>query len=191
MFFTKLTINNETEIEKEDDGGSVCVVGSLRSTISDSDTVEDNTEYVRNTDEIFEMDEEQRNCFNKWKEQTFNNNETQTETETRDSCNHTFMNEKINEDDEDENRADRIYVISLDNIPYYYEHDLTAARAKMWSVATEIMKEADNDDYTFNSRCIFANSCQNKISVVSQYSFLGLNYNHTISELEINYVIKE
>jgi hypothetical protein len=53
------------------------------------------------------------------------------------------------------------------------------------------MKEADNDDYTFNSRCIFANSCQNKISVVSQYSFLGLNYNHTISELEINYVIKE
>jgi hypothetical protein len=188
MFFTKLTINNETEIEKEDDGGSVCVVGSLRSTISD--TVEDNTESVENTEGIFEMDEEQRNCFNKWKEQTFNKN-NETETETRDSCDQTIIDEKLNEDDEDENRADRIYVISIDNIPYYYEYELRAARAKMWSVATEIMKEADNDDFTFNPRCIFANSCQNKLSVVSQYSFLGLNYNHTISELEINYVIKQ
>jgi hypothetical protein len=186
MFFTKLTINNETEIEKEDDSGSVCVVGSLRSNVSDS-VVEETIESAENTEGIFEMDEEQKNYFNKWKEQTFNNKNN--DTETRDSSNQT--DEKLNEDDEDENRPDRIYIISIDNIPYYYEHDLISARAKMWSLGTEIMKEADSDDFTFNPRCIFANSCQNKISVVSQYSFLGLNYNHTISELEINYVIKE
>jgi hypothetical protein len=169
MFFTKLIINNENEIEKEDDGNSVCVVGSLRSTISD------NTESIENNDGIFEMDEDQ----------------TLNKTETKDSSNQTTIDEKINEDDEDENKNDKLYVISIDNIPYYYEQDLISARAKMWSLGTNIMKETDNDDFTFNPRCIFANNCQNKISVVSQYSFLGFYYNHTICELEINYVVKE
>lgn len=175
MFFKNLTITENENEKEEDDGGSVCVVGSLKSNISDS---------VVDNNEVFEMEEEQKNYFNKWKEQTFTGEKSpKQQTVIDNDC------DKINENDEDENRKDKIYVISIDSIPYYYEYDLKSARIKMWNIATEIMNEI-NDEFTFNSRYIFTNS-QNKISVISPYSFIGLNYHHTISELEINYVIKE
>jgi hypothetical protein len=56
MFFTKLIINNENAIEKEDDGSSVCVVGSLRSTISDNtESIENNDDESERTEALYEF----------------------------------------------------------------------------------------------------------------------------------------
>jgi len=96
--------------------------------------------------------------------------------------------EKINEDDEDEYSVDKLYIISLDGVPYYYENDLISARSKMWDIANNILKKDSEKDFE-NPNYIFTNNL-NKVSLISPYNFFGLNYHHTICELQIDYVVR-
>ena len=96
--------------------------------------------------------------------------------------------EKINDDDDDEDSVDKLYIISLDGVPYYYEHDLISARTKMWDIANNILKKDSVKDFE-NPNYIFTNNL-NKVSLISPYNFFGLNYHHTICELQIDYVIR-
>lgn len=97
-------------------------------------------------------------------------------------------NEKINDDDDEEDSIDKLYVISMDTVPYYYENDLVSAREKMWKIANNLLKKDSVDEFD-NSNYIFTNDL-NKVSLISPYNFFGLNYHHTICELQIDYVIR-
>ncbi len=101
--------------------------------------------------------------------------------------NDVVVHDKLNEDDDDENVVDKLYVISIDGIPYYYENDLTSARSKMWAIANNLLKNDSQHNETTNY--IFTNSL-NKVSLISPYNFFGLNYHHTICELQIDYVTR-
>ena len=48
--------------------------------------------------------------------------------------------EKINENDDDEDTEDKIYVISLNGSPHFYESNLVSARATMWKIANKLLK---------------------------------------------------
>ena len=96
--------------------------------------------------------------------------------------------EKINYDDDDEDEVDKLYIITIDDIPYYYENDLPTARSKMWSIANNLVKN-DNNNLENSNNYIFTNNL-NKVSLISPYSFFGLNYHYTICELSIEYVIR-
>ena len=96
--------------------------------------------------------------------------------------------EKINPSDDGENVYDKLYVISMDGIPYYYEDDLVSARTKMWAIANNLLKKDSLDEFD-NTNYIFTNNL-NKVSLISPYNFFGLNYHHTICELQIDYVVR-
>ena len=68
-----------------------------------------------------------------------------------------------------------------------YENDLTSARSKMWAIANNLLKNDSQHNETTNY--IFTNSL-NKVSLISPYNFFGLNYHHTICELQIDYVTR-
>lgn len=174
MFFRK--VNDEQEKE---DNSSICVVGSLKSNISDHNEifeleedkkVEVDVKVEEKEGDVKEDDDNETTCTE---------NEDEFTSETKD---------KLNEDDDLEDNQNKIYIISIDTIPYFYENELQTARDHMWKLADKIINEK-KDEYFDNSRYIFTNDL-NKISVISPYNFLGLNYHQTICELDIHYVIK-
>jgi hypothetical protein len=122
-----------------------------------------------------------------WNADKFVNNDDENTNEEDQNINED-IDEKINEDDCDEDSVDKLYVISLDGIPYYYENDLISARSKMWDIANNILKKDSVKDFE-NPNYIFTNNL-NKVSLISPYNFFGLNYHHTICELQIDYVIR-
>lgn len=126
--------------------------------------------------------------FNKWKnsinsEEKKNCNQCTCEKEDEN------IEEKLNEDDCDEDLSDKLYIISMDGVPYYYENDLVSARSKMWTIANNLLKNDSVHDFESNTNYIFTNNL-NKVSLISPYNFFGLNYHHTICELQIDYVVR-
>ena len=99
--------------------------------------------------------------------------------------------DKINENDDDEDIEDKLYVISLDGSPHFYEADLVSARTTMWKIANNLLKSKKDSSsfYVENNKYIFTNNL-NKVSLISPYNFFGLNYHYTICELQIDYVIR-
>ena len=77
----------------------------------------------------------------------------------------------------------------MDGVPYYYENDLVSARSKMWTIANNLLKNDSVHDFESNTNYIFTNNL-NKVSLISPYNFFGLNYHHTICELQIDYVVR-
>jgi len=157
------------------------------------------------TDELSNNDLElKKECFNKWKnsdsekcdEKNIHCNQRNCDFFNNDcnQCKKSYNNEeeKLNEDDCDEDVSDKLYIISMDGIPYYYENDLVSARSKMWTIANNLLRKDSSlvhDDFENNTNYIFTNNL-NKVSLISPYNFFGLNYHHTICELQIDYVVR-
>jgi len=95
--------------------------------------------------------------------------------------------DKLNDDDSDEDIDEKLYVISIDNIPHYYEENLENARKKMWDIANLLIKSScqnfDTTDYY-----IFTNSLD-EIKIIAPYNFLLLKYHHVLFEFKIDYVL--
>jgi len=130
--------------------------------------------------------------FNKWKNST-NSEEKKTCNQCTSEKEDENIEEKLNEDDCDEDLSDKLYIISMDGVPYYYENDLVSARSKMWTIANNLLKKdyssSSVHDFESNTNYIFTNNL-NKVSLISPYNFFGLNYHHTICELQIDYVVR-
>ena len=150
------------------------------------------------TDELSNNDLElKQECFNKWKNSTnLKEKKTCCNQNNCNQCkcyrNDDAIEEKLNEDDCDEDLSDKLYIISMDGIPYYYENDLVSARSKMWTIANNLLRKdssSSEHDFESNTNYIFTNNL-NKVSLISPYNFFGLNYHHTICELQIEYVVR-
>ena len=98
--------------------------------------------------------------------------------------------EKLNENDEDEDVSDKLYIISLNDVPYYYEDDLDSARKTMWNLAKNMLykNSLENDDYESTSY-IFTNNLNN-LSIITPYNFLFFYYHQTLCDVKIDYVTK-
>ena len=107
------------------------------------------------TDELLSNNdlELKKECFNKWKnsdsekcdEKNIHCNQRNCDFFNNDcnQCKKSYNNEeeKLNEDDCDEDVSDKLYIISMDGIPYYYENDLVSARSKMWTIANNLLRK--------------------------------------------------
>ena len=95
----------------------------------------------------------------------------------------------LNENDTDErNEKSKIYIISVNSIPLYYEHTLDEAKNQMLNMANYFVENL-NIDYG-QGHIIVTDSELKNAKVIAPYNFLMLTYNHVIHELTIEYAIK-
>lgn len=95
------------------------------------------------------------------------------------------LQSKLNYYDEDEDKEDRLYIISIDNIPHLYAKDLKELRAKMWEIANVLLKSSKNES---DGYYIFTNNL-NEIKIICPYDFFILKYHHVLYEIKIDYVL--
>jgi hypothetical protein len=132
---------------------------------------EDEDEVVKEEDEDEVVKEENdilKESFNKWKN----------------------IKVKINDSDSDEDNENVIYVVSIDNTPYYYDKDLVSARKNMWKLAHQYIISDENDDEMgiSNDKYIMTNN-PNNIQIVSPLDFLFFRYSNVLHVLKIDYII--
>ena len=96
----------------------------------------------------------------------------------------------LNCNDEDESTIeDKVYIISMNNIPYFYDDNLNSVRNTMWDIANNLLKNNDNE-YDSSKHFILTNN-SDEIKIIYPYNFFWFfNYNHTVAELKIDYAIK-
>lgn len=98
------------------------------------------------------------------------------------------LEDKLNSGDEDESRVDKIYVISINDVPYYYERDLDKAKDQMLILGNEFVKNLDDRDGSGHK--LLCDFRMKKIEIIAPYSFLGLTYNRSMYELTLEYAVK-
>jgi len=150
-------------------------------------------------------------CFQTWKEVTesgtcdcdcpyYNknlNNEDgdgeQREASEEQDGNGDDVSDRLNylnyNDDDESSIEDKVYIISMNNVPYFYDNNLNSVRNTMWDIANNLLKNNDKE-YDSSKHFILTNS-SDEIKIIYPYNFLWLfNYNHTVAELKIDYAIK-
>ena len=129
-------------------------------------------------------DEEENNQ----EEEEINQDEDEEEDEEEDG------NNMLNSEDEDESIEDKIYIISIDGKPFYYDNDLKSAKQNILAIGNEFLISLNQKYEISTSSSHYKLLCDfklRKIDVVSTYSFFGLfSYNHTLFNLNLDYVIK-
>ena len=96
---------------------------------------------------------------------------------------------KINDSDSDEDNENIMYVISIDNVPYYYHKDLVLARKNMWKLAHKyIISDEDDEIGISNDKYIMTNN-PNNIQIVSPLDFLFFRYSNVLHVLKIDYIL--
>lgn len=144
-------------------------------------------------------------CFQTWKSVTesascdcpyYNNKDTCNKEEEEEDEEEDEQEEdgcpdvdRLNHNDEDELIEDKIYIISMNNIPYFYDNNLTSVRNTMWDIANSLLKNNENE-YDTSKHYILTNN-SNEVKIIYPFNFLWLfNYNYTVAELKIDYAIK-
>lgn len=95
----------------------------------------------------------------------------------------------LNQNDTDEVRIeDKLYIISINGIPHYYENSLHEARSQMLTIANYFVGNLNDNEGA--GHLIITDNNQKKVKVVAPYTFLMLTYNYVIHELSIEYVVK-
>lgn len=95
----------------------------------------------------------------------------------------------LNENDTDEARMeDKLYIISINGIPHYYENSLNEARNQMLTIANYFVGNLNDNEGA--GHLIITDNNLKKVKVVAPYTFLMLTYNYVIHELSIEYVVK-
>jgi hypothetical protein len=118
------------------------------------------------------------------------------EEEQEDGVNETVLTTKeeaevdvLNENDADEARMeDKLYIISINGIPHYYENSLNEARNQMLTIANYFVGNLNENEGA--GHLIITDNNLKKVKVVAPYTFLMLTYNYVIHELSIEYVVK-
>jgi hypothetical protein len=98
-------------------------------------------------------------------------------------------NDLLNENDEDEATSEtKIYIISIDGIPFYYESLLADARNQLLNIANYYVGKLNSNDGP--GHIIVSDNNLRQVKIVAPYTFLFLTYNHVIHELTLDYATK-
>lgn len=98
----------------------------------------------------------------------------------------TEENKRIDENDEDENDIERKYIISINNIPFYFHNDLETARRYMWSIGNNFISPTEQDE---DGEYYITTNNINHIKIMKTYDFYFFKYSSIIDELKIDYVV--
>lgn len=176
-FLKKLGIMSGGRQREEEEGVAIIDsggldVGSGLLFSSDGGFVEDH--FVPRVEEKEEKEEEEE--------------EEEKEKEDEEATASSLSEDKLDSGDEDETRVDKIYVISINDIPYYYESDLDKAKDQMLMLGNEFVKNLDERDGSGHK--LLCDFRMKKIEIIAPYSFLGLTYNRSMYELTLEYAVK-
>lgn len=95
----------------------------------------------------------------------------------------------LNENDEDEaNSKNKIYIISIDGIPFYYETLLKDARNQLLNIANYYVGKLNSNNGL--GHIIVSDNNLKQVKIVAPYTFLFLTYNHVIHEITLDYATK-
>ena len=90
----------------------------------------------------------------------------------------------VDEDDGDENN-EFMYILTIDNTPFFYEKDLEEAKIKLFSLCRRLNKK---HNYDYKGSFIRENETLHEymnLSVVRNYDFVLFNLHSTLHELKI------
>lgn len=95
----------------------------------------------------------------------------------------------LNSNDEDEiNSENKIYILSVNGIPYYYENTVKEARTQMLNIANHFVATLNGTNGP--GHIYVTDNNLRKVRVIAPYHFLMLTYNHVIHELTLDYTVK-
>lgn len=93
------------------------------------------------------------------------------------------------EDDIEDDDINNLYIISINNIPYFYESEFKVAQKKMLYMARQLNYKNNleyNDSYIREN---YEHPLRtNNISVIRKYSFLIFSYDYVLHDLRIDVV---
>jgi hypothetical protein len=97
--------------------------------------------------------------------------------------------ELLDSNDEDEKSIDnKLYILSINGIPYYYQDTLKEAREQMVCLANHLVGTLNNTNGP--GHIYVTDNNMKKIKVIAPYNFLMLTYNYVIHEISLEYAIK-
>ncbi len=134
-----------------------------------------------------ENEDEDEDSTKNYKYENDINNDTLSIISTQSENSDNNKDDKINSDDEDEDIDERFYIISINDIPYFYEKHLKNARDKMWKMANKFLKDSINVNYPTKNFLISTNI--NSVQVKKPYQFVIFNYEDILYDFKIDYVI--
>lgn len=125
--------------------------------------------------------------FNSEEENEVGDNDMTEEEETKGGV--TAEADLLNENDEDEATSEtKIYIISIDGIPFYYESLLKDARNQLLNIANYYVGKLNSNNGS--GHIIVSDNNLRQVKIVAPYTFLFLTYNHVIHELTLDYATK-
>ena len=143
----------------------------------------DTSDYIRLNNNSNEEEEEE----GEEEEQEDGENEPAPITEEKEEAEQEV--DVLNHNDTDEARMeDKLYIISINGIPHYYENSLNEARNQMLTIANYFVGNLNDNEGA--GHLIITDNNLKKVKVVAPYTFLMLTYNYVIHELSIEYVVK-
>jgi len=171
------TSSNIKEDEEDDD------IEKIGEEIINDDEVDDKDEEDCNEGEVNDKGEEDCNeVDDEGEEEVKDEGEEEVNDDSEEEID---IESKLNYYDEDEDIEDKLYIISIDNIPHLYGKDLKDLRVKMWEIANALLKSSKNENEGYY---IFTNNL-NEIKIICPYDFFILKYHHVLYELKIDYVL--
>jgi len=93
---------------------------------------------------------------------------------------------RIDENDEDENDIERKYIISINNIPFYFHNDLETARRYMWSIGNNFISPTEQDE---DGEYYITTNNINHIKIMKIYDFYFFKYSTIVNEMKIDYIL--
>ena len=95
----------------------------------------------------------------------------------------------LNSNDEDELISEnKIYILSVNGIPYYYENTVKEARIQMLNIVNHYVATLNGTNGP--GHIYVTDNNLRKVRVIAPYHFLMLTYNHVIHELTLDYTVK-
>ena len=89
------------------------------------------------------------------------------------------------EDDEDDDDEEKLYIISINDEPCFYENSLKSAKSKILRISN-VLDRKNNKEYT----SYICHSNTNKIDVIRNLNFILFSYNYILYSLKISSVTK-
>jgi len=143
----------------------------------------DTSDYITLNNSHGEEEEDEEEGGEEEEQEDGENEPTTEEAETEQEV------DVLNENDADEARMeDKLYIISINGIPHYYENSLNEARNQMLTIANYFVGNLNDNEGA--GHLIITDNNLKKVKVVAPYTFLMLTYNYVIHELSIEYVVK-
>jgi len=154
-----------------------------------------NENYQENNDNIKSITEKKLSIVKKMlnniidiidnKDQDFDNYEDEDEEDEEDDEDEDEDEDEDDDEDDDDDDEEKLYIISINDEPYFYENSLKSAKSKILKISN-VLDRKNNKEYT----SYICHSNTNQIDVIRNLNFIFFSYNYILYSLKISSVGK-